>query len=36
MQFGLFIKNKIFGYVSRLPEKEENQINKEATMKKFA
>ncbi len=36
MRFGLFVKDKIFGYVSKLPEKQEVQINKEATLAKFA
>ena len=36
MKLGLFIKDKIYGYVSRLPEKEEQQVNKEATVKCFA
>lgn len=36
MKLGLFTKDKIFGYVSRLPEKEEHQVNKEATMNCFA
>ena len=36
MKFGFFQKEKLFGYVSKLPEKQEVQINKEATLNCFA
>lgn len=36
IRFGLFTKEKIFGYVSKTPEKQEVQINKEVTLNGFA
>lgn len=36
MRFGQFTKDKIFGYVDKLPQKQELQINKEVTLAKFA
>lgn len=36
MRFGQFVKDNIFGYVAKLPEKQEVQINQEATLSKFA
>ena len=36
MKFGMFGKDGIFGYVGSLPEKQEVQVNKEATWVSFA
>ena len=32
MRFGFFKQESVFGYVSKMPEKEEAQINKEVTL----
>ena len=36
MRFGLWTKDQIYGYVSKMPEKQEVQVNKEVTMGIFA
>jgi predicted Zn-dependent protease with MMP-like domain len=36
LRFGLFQRDGIFGYVGKLPEKQEVQVNKEVTMTVFA